>query len=214
MKATATTAMKRGKHGEQQRRQAFIEAATRVFAEKGYDCATTREIAERASCSEGLIHRYFGGKRGLLAAILESKTSAARDAVQSGLPDRDDLLAEVEQVMTWWLDYAWENRDFLRVAVSQAIIDPDIGEFVGGVMARQRAVIFREKLLRHQQAGRIAADVDLDAIAEGLAGITFSVGFLDQVVFAHDADEVRRRVVDLASMIVWGIARRDARGGE
>ena len=57
------------------REQALIAAATRLFATKGYDATTTREIAAEAGCAEGLIHRYFQGKEGLLFAIIRSRTS-------------------------------------------------------------------------------------------------------------------------------------------
>ncbi len=193
------------KHDKDHRRQAFIDAATHVFAQKGYDCATTREIAERAGCSEGLIHRYFGGKRGLLLAILDGKTKEMRRLVHDGAPDSDDLLAEIEQQLVWSLDHAWENRDFMRVSVAQAIVDPGIGRFIGAALNKQRVAIFREKLLRHQQAGRIDAAVDLDALAEGLSGIAFSAGFFLQVTFERDREEVRRMVTELARIIVRGI---------
>ncbi|MEM6464822.1 MAG: TetR family transcriptional regulator [Pseudomonadota bacterium] len=39
--------------------------AQAVFCEKGYDAATTREIAERAGVNIALIKRYFGSKLGL-----------------------------------------------------------------------------------------------------------------------------------------------------
>jgi AcrR family transcriptional regulator len=54
-----------GKRDKEKRQRSLIDAANAVFAEHGYDAATTRAVAERAGCSEGLIHRYFGGKRGL-----------------------------------------------------------------------------------------------------------------------------------------------------
>jgi AcrR family transcriptional regulator len=48
----------------------LIDAARRVLGEKGYDAATVREIALAAAVPQGLIHYYFGGKEGLLAAVL------------------------------------------------------------------------------------------------------------------------------------------------
>src|ERR1700731_3475939 len=59
--------------------QALIVAAQKLFASKGYDATTTREIAARAGCAEGLIHRYFGGKSGLLFNIV--KLHVAEDTV-------------------------------------------------------------------------------------------------------------------------------------
>jgi AcrR family transcriptional regulator len=53
------------------KKQALIDAALKLFASKGYDATTTREIAACAGCAEGLIHRYFSGKAGLLPALME-----------------------------------------------------------------------------------------------------------------------------------------------
>src|SRR3546814_6908183 len=45
-------------------KQALLAAAGEVFAERGYDAATTREVAQQAGVNEKLIQRYFGGKEG------------------------------------------------------------------------------------------------------------------------------------------------------
>src|SRR2546428_5295909 len=93
---------------KQQRRVALIDAANAVFAERGFDCATTREIAERAGCAEGLIHRYFSGKRGLLLAILESKAEHVVEDFGAALPDRDTVFGEIWQLLQWYLNVLWE----------------------------------------------------------------------------------------------------------
>jgi AcrR family transcriptional regulator len=57
------------------KKQALIQAALGLFASKGYEVTTTREIAAAAGCAEGLIHRYFKGKAGLLTAMIENRIS-------------------------------------------------------------------------------------------------------------------------------------------
>ena len=64
----ARTARTRDRAGK---KQALIDAALKLFASKGYDATTTREIAACAGCAEGLIHRYFSSKAGLLPALME-----------------------------------------------------------------------------------------------------------------------------------------------
>src|SRR5689334_11689561 len=59
--------------GAQNTKRRMIQAAIAVFSEHGYEKATTRELAERAGVSEGLIYRHFGGKRELLFASLEAQ---------------------------------------------------------------------------------------------------------------------------------------------
>ena len=54
------------------RRQAIVEAVRAVFAEKGFDGTTTRELAEAAGVSEALIYRHFPSKESLYAAMLDA----------------------------------------------------------------------------------------------------------------------------------------------
>src|SRR3954466_2564169 len=56
-------------------RERLIEAAARVFAEKGYDRAGVQEIARRAGLTTGAIYGRFSGKAELLQAAIEARTS-------------------------------------------------------------------------------------------------------------------------------------------
>jgi AcrR family transcriptional regulator len=49
----------------------IMEAALHLFAEQGFDATSTREIADQANVSEGLIFRHFTSKKGLLEAIMK-----------------------------------------------------------------------------------------------------------------------------------------------
>ncbi len=53
------------------RRDQILDAATRVFAEKGYHHATTKDIARVAGVAEGTIYLYFPSKAELLLALIE-----------------------------------------------------------------------------------------------------------------------------------------------
>ena len=196
----------RGKHDKEQRQAALRAAATAVFAEKGYDCATTREVAERAACAEGLIHRYFGGKRGLLLDVLRGRSDDAAARLAAHAPASDDLAAELEALLAGWLDYAWEQRDFMRVCVARSVVDPEVGRLIGAELNHQRVVEIARKLRRHQDAGRIAAHVDVDAVAEAISGFMFAAGFFAQVVFQQDRAELRLRARTFARVLARGLA--------
>ena len=195
-----------GKHDKERRQRSLIEAANAVFAEHGYDAATTREVAERAGCSEGLIHRYFGGKRGLLLAVMESKAGEVLEGLRSALPDRDNVHDDIEQVLLWPLGVLWEHRDFMRVSVAQATTDPELGRSVAGRIHNQRVALVLEKLRRHQDAGRIRPDIDLEAAAQAIAGFGFMLGFMGQVVIGMDHRDVQRITLAFASVLTQGMS--------
>ena len=52
-------------------RERLIEAATRLFTERGYRDASVQAIAEEAGISRGSIFWHFGSKEGLLSAVAE-----------------------------------------------------------------------------------------------------------------------------------------------
>jgi AcrR family transcriptional regulator len=203
--AAEMTPLPRGKHAKDQRQRALIEAATAVFAEHGYDAATTRAVAERASCSEGLIHRYFGGKRGLLLAIVEGRLAEAVEAIRSGLPVCGTVEEEINQIILFHLTAMWEHRDLMRVAVSQAIVDPDLGRSITDGINSQRVGFIRDRLRRHQEAGRLRDDVDLEAVTQAIAGLGFLFGFVAQIAFATDRKQVRRLALRTSAMLSRGV---------
>jgi len=59
-----------GTPAPQTTRQQLLEAAGQVFAEKGFDRATGKEICERAHANTAAVNYYFQGMDGLYAAVL------------------------------------------------------------------------------------------------------------------------------------------------
>ena len=206
MPTQTSPAVERGRQDKGQRQAALIAAGTAVFAERGFDAANTREVAERAGCSEGLIHRYFGGKRGLLMAILRNKSERARALVLSSVPETSDLHDEIRDIMLWSIDSYWAQRDFMRVVSGRSIVDPEIGKIVGAQIHGERVRIAIERLEKHQQAGRIRPDADLYIVAQMIGGLCYASGFYLQVVFEMPREEVQEIVRGAAHIIIRGIA--------
>jgi AcrR family transcriptional regulator len=75
------------RRGPQAVREALIEAAVDLFADKGD--ASVRAVASRAGVNHGLVHHYLGGKQGLRAAVLDRLSAAIYGERES--PDRGSL---------------------------------------------------------------------------------------------------------------------------
>src|SRR5712692_6642476 len=56
------------------RREQIIDAAMRVFSQKGFTRATNKDVAREASITPGLIYYYFESKEALLSAIIEERS--------------------------------------------------------------------------------------------------------------------------------------------
>jgi AcrR family transcriptional regulator len=62
-------------------RERLLAAAAELFAERGIEAASVDAIAERAGRTSGAVYDHFGGKPGLLFALLEGWTDAAAEAI-------------------------------------------------------------------------------------------------------------------------------------
>lgn len=61
-------------------RERILSAAEELFAEKGYDAVTVREITSKARCNLSLVYYYFGSKRKLYLEVFKAKwAQRARD---------------------------------------------------------------------------------------------------------------------------------------
>src|ERR1700739_4339552 len=70
----------------QQRVKEILEAARDVFSEKGYERATTAEIAHRLGVSEATVFSYFRGKRELCARVIGDWYDESIAAIEGGWP--------------------------------------------------------------------------------------------------------------------------------
>ncbi|WP_030901095.1 TetR/AcrR family transcriptional regulator, partial [Streptomyces sp. NRRL F-5126] len=57
-------------------RERLLRAAAELFAERGYDRTTSRDIGEHAGVDPAMIARYFGGKAQLFVAVLRAESDA------------------------------------------------------------------------------------------------------------------------------------------
>jgi AcrR family transcriptional regulator len=64
---------------EDGRRREILAAALTVFAEKGYDGGTMRDIARRVGVTEPALYRHFSGKEELFLTLLETVATRIRE---------------------------------------------------------------------------------------------------------------------------------------
>lgn len=65
------------------RKESILDAATRLFAERGYEATPTAEMARAAGVSEGTIFHHFGTKDGILIHIFRKMTALYIDGMRA-----------------------------------------------------------------------------------------------------------------------------------
>jgi AcrR family transcriptional regulator len=170
------------------KKKALISAATSLFARRGYEATTTREIAARAGCAEGLIHRYFGGKSGLLFDIVRLHVAQDRSTTVER-PACATLEAEIGALMDWQLDHLWEEREFLRVAFSCAILQPRLGRLLRKYMPARTGLIAQR--MRGYRQGHVPDDEEIEGVARTLISISFDFGFIRPAILRQNRKQTK-----------------------
>ncbi|GAA2160769.1 TetR/AcrR family transcriptional regulator [Actinomadura napierensis] len=100
-------------------RAAVLEAAARLFAERGVDAVSMDQVAAEAGVGKGTLFRRFGDKAGLAVALLDARERVLQEAILHGPPplgpeagDGERLVAFVEA----YLDYLLEHLALVRMS--------------------------------------------------------------------------------------------------
>jgi TetR/AcrR family transcriptional regulator, regulator of cefoperazone and chloramphenicol sensitivity len=185
------------------REQALIGAASKLFASRGFEATTTREIAAKAGCSEGLIHRYFQSKAGLLLAIIQCRVSQEVADLSERVPARN-VQDEILQLVEWEVDHMWGDREFLRVIVPRALLDKNLAEPISRIGPLQRAKAIAERLRKFKECGSMTKE-ELEALGHFIGVMGFMFGFMRPVVLRHDRNRARKTAATIASILARGL---------
>jgi AcrR family transcriptional regulator len=141
-----------GRMAAEDRRLQIVKVAMRLFSERGFRGATTKEIAHAAGVSEAIIFRHFATKDDLYTAIIDYKACAGL-----GLAGAESSQSAVVEVMRGCVGEAMEARDdravFRGIAVSMMEHHERDPEFLRLLMysaleGHQLAQIFWDKNVR------------------------------------------------------------------
>lgn len=155
----------------------ILEAARRVFLERGMAGASIDEIARLACAGKPTIYARYPSKQALFTAVVMRNVAAATARFEGHIPSGatiDERLAGLGVTVLHWV-LAGDTIDLMRVAISEAPRFPELATTVHR-MARQRA----EDIVARLLSEAAQSDAALPAFApERLAATTqFFMGLI------------------------------------
>src|SRR5271168_2503520 len=97
-------------------RNAILDAAEAVFAERGFHGARIQDIAERARIAVGTVYNHFDQKDDVLSALLEERTEGLLAQVLAGGNDPKEFRARLQATVARMLAYVQKHRAFFAIA--------------------------------------------------------------------------------------------------
>lgn len=191
----------------QRRVEQILTAAMAVFAESGYDGATTNAIAARAGISPGSLYQFFRNKDDIVRALAERygqrlaelrrHLGAAPDPAAVGLE------AAVEAVLRPIISFNLENPGF-KALFARTDMPPGLAEAVEPLHAA-----IRDRVA--EQIGRLLPDAPEDQVARIATVSTQLVRGMVPLIASAEGTEREALIGELRTSLVGYLGRHAAR---
>ena len=181
----------------EKKKQAIIQAALRLFKDKGFKETSIKSIAEAAEVSPVSIYNYFGSKDNLVALcvndLFEEITQQAEDILKSNLAFNtklDQALDLCQEKMSQQISYYFQDK---------TLRDPAFSSLLTKAITAKKRDIYRTYINLGKEEGLIARDLSTELILNVMDALN-SVG--NQL--AH-SDNLETDVKQIHQIFLYGI---------
>ena len=181
--ASGATAQRRARE-KRERREAILDAAGRVFGEKGAHAATMEDVADTAAVSKGTLYLYFKSKDDLFVALTHRPLDAVlgRFAELTDDPSVDGVTL-LRSLLETHTEVLHAHAPHFRLAMASMCggYEPDpLATSLGDYRERIRSVrnTYIAALERGVRDGSMRPDLDPHEVAGALWAAMFGASFL------------------------------------
>ncbi|RTL44348.1 MAG: TetR/AcrR family transcriptional regulator [Burkholderiales bacterium] len=164
MRTAAPPAQRRSPAGPkaEQRVRDILRVGREVFAERGYERATTTEVAQRLGVSEATVFTYFRSKRELCMRVIQDWYDEIITAIEAGLPRERPVREQLEFVVLTHLRlFLIQGTGLCALVLSEGRTKgQDLGEGFVELQRRYTAPLM-DVLARGQSSGEVRRDIPL-----------------------------------------------------
>lgn len=186
-----------------------MQVALEIFAQKGYNGASVRDIAQLSNVNLAMINYYFGSKLQLLEAIFEHMTEVSKSYFDMFIID--DKLSPIEKLyhlIDGYIKFAMENKHFIVLLMRQQFSAHTdvINELIHSLKLRYWR-IFHSAFIGAQKSMAFRSDVRITTLTSIVMGtlnyLISDKNFLVTVenIPADDAEMYHEQVI-LPTMLV------------
>lgn len=105
--------------GRNEKRARILEAASRVFASRGFLSSTVAQVAKEAKVADGTIYLYFKSKDDLLLRLVEARMDALCTHMQERLAEQEGALEKVGTFIRTHLDLVTQSPKEAQVLITE-----------------------------------------------------------------------------------------------
>lgn len=147
----------------------IIEAATKLFIQKGFDGTKTRDIAEEAGLNIASLHYYFRSKEKLFEIVASKAIQELSNKLTQVLGEDLELDEKIQKFVSVYSDFLLDNPYLPLFVLTEAQSNPERFESVMDIKTKLSTL--QKQLDQLKEQGAII-DIDIRQFFITLAGLT------------------------------------------
>ena len=193
------------------KRVAILRAAVEVFAERGYESARMREVAERADVADGTLYLYFQGKEAILVAALEEHAKAFLRRARRDASRQSDPAAKLRKVIDRHLVSLEHDRTLAYVFQIELRHSRRFLRQVARGQVAEYLRLLQRIIAEGMASGRFRDDIPADVAARAVFGAVDEL--ITSWVLSERPRSLAGQAAPLMRLIFGGLERRQLGGG-
>ncbi len=189
----------------------ILDAAVKVFADKGYYGARVSDIAQEAGIAYGLVYHYFKNKEDLLISIFRTRWSEFDHAVRTIMSEKEDPREMIHSIISFLFHSYKNNPKMIEVMILDVAKS---ARFFNGDNIKQFTDVFTlisEIVRRGQERGVFRKGLDPKLAAYSMYGTVerIMLWWILEGKKAITDQEARSTTEMVATILLSGLEQKD-----
>lgn len=194
---------------QDRRRAEILDAATAVFAERGFAAADVQQIADKTGVGKGTVYRYFPSKEELFLAAVDHGMRRLKTAVDAAIAGVRQPLERIAEGVRAYLTFFDENSEIVELLIHERAQFRD--------RAKPTYFVHRDANMGPWQAlfneliqNRIVRDIPVERITDFVSDVVYGTMFTNH--FAGRKMSPSQQCDDVLDILFRGLLTETQRG--
>ncbi len=184
------------------REEEILDAATSMFAERGYNDADTQALVDKMGVGKGTLYRYFASKQALFLAAVDRVMRRMTATIDEGVAGIEDPLDRIAAAIRTYLDFFAANREYVELLIQERALFRDREKPTYFAYRERNAVRWRELYRSLIAEGRLR-EMPVERITEVLGHLVYGTMFTNY--FTGQAKSSEAQASEILDVVYFGI---------
>lgn len=151
-----------------------LQVAEKLFAEKGFDGTSIRDISKAAKINIAMVSYYFGSKDKMLEALVLFRTDDLSIKIENLIKESLSPLEKMSRLIDFYITRINQNKDIYKIMHFELSSKKRVLNFESFTQVKKRNVAsLKQIIIEGQELGIFNLDVNIDLIAPTILGTFF-----------------------------------------